>query len=269
MELRDAIRRRRMVRAYDPDRPVPPDVVDRLLEHAVRSPSAGFSQGWDFLVLETSQERDLFWRSTTEPATDPGSWLRGLMSAPLLVVCLSHKDAYLDRYAEPDKGWTDRDEARWPVPYWDVDTGMAALLMLLTAVDEGLGSCFFGVPPEHHDSVRTAVRRPGRPLPRRRRERRARGRGPQEPEPATRPARTRAGGARRPVRRALPPRPVEHRGRARRRAVGHRRPARRATPRSTAARCAGKGWCRARPSRTSWSRPRAAPGSTRTRSRCR
>ena len=55
MELRDAIRRRRMVRAYDPDRPVPTEVVDRLLEHAVRSPSAGFSQGWDFLVLETAE----------------------------------------------------------------------------------------------------------------------------------------------------------------------------------------------------------------------
>ena len=41
---------------------------------------------------------------------------------------------YLERYAEPDKGRTDRDEARWPVPYWDVDTGMAALHMLLTAV---------------------------------------------------------------------------------------------------------------------------------------
>jgi nitroreductase len=145
MELRDTIRRRRMVRAYDPDRPVPAEVVDVLLDHAVRAPSAGFTQGWDFLVLRTAEERDLFWRSTTEPGTDPGSWLRGLMSAPLLVVCLSHKDAYLDRYAEPDKGWTDRDEARWPVPYWDVDTGMAALLMLLTAVDEGLGGCFFGV----------------------------------------------------------------------------------------------------------------------------
>jgi nitroreductase len=156
MELRDAIRRRRMVRAYAPDRPVPAEVVDLLLEHAVRAPSAGFSQGWDFLVLRSAQERDLFWRSTTEPGTDPGSWLRGLMSAPLLVVCLSHKDAYLDRYAEPDKGWTDRDEARWPVPYWDVDTGMAALLMLLTAVDEGLGSCFFGVPPEHHGTFRDA-----------------------------------------------------------------------------------------------------------------
>ena len=76
--------------------------------------------------------------------------------APLLIVPMSNKDAYLDRYAEPDKGWTDRDESRWPVPYWDVDAGMAALLMLLTAVDEGLGACFFGVPPERVDAFRAA-----------------------------------------------------------------------------------------------------------------
>ena len=69
---------------------------------------------------------------------------------------LSHKDAYLDRYAEPDKGWTDRDEARWPVPYWHVDTGMASMLMLLAAVDEGLGACFFGIPPERTDTFREA-----------------------------------------------------------------------------------------------------------------
>ena len=65
--------------------------------------------------------------------------------APLLVVPLSHKDAYLDRYAEPDKGWSDRDESRWPVPYWHVDAAFATLLMLLTAVDAGLGALFFGV----------------------------------------------------------------------------------------------------------------------------
>jgi nitroreductase len=76
--------------------------------------------------------------------------------APLLVVPLSNKSAYLDRYAEPDKGWTDRDESRWPVPYWDVDAGMAALLMLLTAVDEGLGACFFGVPVDRVDAFRSA-----------------------------------------------------------------------------------------------------------------
>jgi nitroreductase len=157
MELRDVVRRRRMVRAYDPERPVPDEVVQRLLEHAVRAPSAGFTQGWDFLVLSEPADRQRFWDATSDDASaEPDPWLAGLMTAPLLVVCLSHKDAYLDRYADPDKGWTDRDEARWPVPYWHVDTGMAAMLMLLTAVDEGLGACFFGVPPEHHDRFREA-----------------------------------------------------------------------------------------------------------------
>ena len=76
--------------------------------------------------------------------------------APLLIVPMSDKQAYLDRYAEPDKGWTDRDEARWPVPYWDVDAGMASLLVLLTAVDEGLGACFFGVPADKVAGLRAA-----------------------------------------------------------------------------------------------------------------
>jgi nitroreductase len=42
------------------------------------------------------------------------------------------------------------------VPYWDIDTGMAALLILLTAVDQGLGGLFFGVPPTAHEAVRQA-----------------------------------------------------------------------------------------------------------------
>ena len=156
MEFTEVVRSQRMVRRYDPDRPVPREVVERCLANAVRSPSAGFSQGWDFLVLSTVGERDAFWASTTEADAPSDRWLDGIRKAPVLVLCLSHKDGYLDRYAEPDKGWTDRDEARWPVPYWDVDTGMASLLILLTATDEGLGSLFFGVPPERHDAVRAA-----------------------------------------------------------------------------------------------------------------
>src|SRR5438128_10897919 len=68
-----------------------------------------------------------------------------MFMAPLLVVCLSDKRWYQLRYAEPDKGWTDMDEKRWPVPYWDIDTGMAALLVLMTAVDAGPGAVFFGI----------------------------------------------------------------------------------------------------------------------------
>lgn len=160
MEFREVVRRRRMVREFT-DAPVAPEVVDRMLEHATRAPSAGFSQGWEFLVLDTAGDVDRFWRSTTppapegQPAREPSAWLRGMRTAPVVVVPLSHRDAYVDRYAEPDKGWTDRDEARWLVPYWHVDTGMASLLMLLTAVDEGLGGCFFGVPPTRVDAFRS------------------------------------------------------------------------------------------------------------------
>ena len=142
-----------MVRRFDPERPVDRAVVDRMLEHAVRAPSAGFSQGWAFLVLDAPAEVARFWSATSDPDAD-NAWLRGMRTAPVLIVPLSCKDAYLDRYAQPDKGWTDRDEARWPVPYWHVDTGMASLLVLLTAVDEGLGACFFGVPPERIEAFR-------------------------------------------------------------------------------------------------------------------
>ncbi len=160
MEFQEVVRRRRMVRNYDPSRPIPDSVVDRLLANALRAPSAGFSQGWAFLVLSTPAERERFWAATADPS-EPDPWLRDMQNAPLLIVPLSHKQAYLDRYAEPDKAWTDRDEARWPVPYWDIDTGFATLLMLLTAVDEELGACFFGVPPSAHGIVPGGLRRAG------------------------------------------------------------------------------------------------------------
>jgi nitroreductase len=157
VEFDEVLRRRRMIRTYDPDRPVPPELVDKLIKHALRAPSAGFSQGWGFLVLRERADRDLYWSVTAE-RDDPtaGSWLDRMRTAPLIIVALSNKSAYLDRYAQADKGWTDRDSKRWPVPYWDVDTGFAALLIHLTAVNEELASLFFGVPAERVGAFREA-----------------------------------------------------------------------------------------------------------------
>jgi nitroreductase len=36
-----------------------------------------------------------------------------------------------------------------------MDAAMASLLILLTAVDAGLGACFFGIPVEREHAVRT------------------------------------------------------------------------------------------------------------------
>ena len=154
MEFDEVIRRRRMVRSYDPARPVPPELVDKIVNHALRAPSAGFSQGWGFLVLTEPADRELFWSSTADG--EASEWLDRMRTAPLIITALSNKSVYLDRYAEADKGWADRDESHWPVPYWDIDTGFAALLMHLTAVNEGLGSCFFGLPVPTIPAFKTA-----------------------------------------------------------------------------------------------------------------
>lgn len=156
MEFSEVIRRRRMIRNYDPDRPIPEQLRHELLDAALRAPSAGFTQGWGFLVLEEPADRDLFWSATAQPDTEPDPWLTSMSRAPLLIIFFSNKSAYLDRYAERDKGWADRSEKHWPVPYWHIDTGFAALLAHLAAVDRELGSCFFGVPADRVEELREA-----------------------------------------------------------------------------------------------------------------
>lgn len=155
MEFDEVVRRRRMVRQYDTSRPVPPEVVDRLAANALRAPSAGFSQGYGLLVLDQLDDVARF-RSAARSPEDPGGWFAGTFDAPLVIVPCANKDAYLDRYAEADKGFADRSDAWWPAPYWDIDTGFASLLVLLTAVDEGLGACFCGIPIDRIEAVQAA-----------------------------------------------------------------------------------------------------------------
>jgi len=77
-----------------------------------------------------------------------------MRTAPVLVLVWTSEEAYLDRYAEPDKGWTDRDSARWSAPYWFVDAGMASMAALMSAVDQDLAACFFGIPVGRISAVR-------------------------------------------------------------------------------------------------------------------
>ena len=155
MEFSEVVRRRKMVRSYTSD-PVDPAVIDKILHNATRAPSAGFSQGWAFLVLDTPEDVRRYWEATADDIDHPDAWLTGMMQAPVIVIPCSSKAAYLDRYAQPDKGWTDRDEAHWPMPFWHMDTAMATMLILQTVVDEGLGALYFGIPPEADAAVRKA-----------------------------------------------------------------------------------------------------------------
>lgn len=146
MEFQTVVNRRKMIRSFK-DTPIPKEKVDMIVKNAFKGPSAGFSQGVEMLVLDTPESRELYFEmyGPKEKRKKEDSKWPTLEDAPLIICMLSHKDTYLSRYAEPDKGWTDKDEKRWPVPFWDIDAGMAGLLVLLTVVDQELGAVFTGV----------------------------------------------------------------------------------------------------------------------------
>ena len=67
-------------------------------------------------------------------------------AAPVHVVVLTREEDYHERYREQDKlEITGGRELAWPVPYWFVDAGAAAMVLMLAAIDEGLNTAIFGV----------------------------------------------------------------------------------------------------------------------------
>jgi nitroreductase len=156
VEFRELLRRRRMVRAYGPD-PIPREKLQRIASTIRRAPSAGFSQGQRLVVVTDPDARrriaDLAGESYyVEQGFEP--WISG--AGALIVVC-TREDDYHDRYRQPDKIDEEGAEIEWPVPYWYVDAGKAAMLVLLAAVDEGLGAGVFGVPAGAMQQVREAL----------------------------------------------------------------------------------------------------------------
>lgn len=145
MEFQDVVRKRRMVRAFE-DWPIPSEVVQRILANAQRGPSSGFAQGFEFLVFDGPEQTGRFWHAIeTVGGWEPDS-LRRVGAAPLILVPFAHEQAYVDRYLAPDKAAAGRQTGTdFPAPYWYIDSAFAAMLVLLSAVDAGLGAFYFSV----------------------------------------------------------------------------------------------------------------------------
>jgi nitroreductase len=143
-----------MTRAFLPTA-IESGTVDGLLDQARRSPSAGNTAAIEFLVLDEPASVAAYWQTTlTEARRDAFPWPQ-LLEAPVLVIPWVSPDAYVARYAEPDKARTGlgRSVDDWPVPYWFVDGGAAVMSLLLAAEAAGLGALLFGL-FEHEGAVR-------------------------------------------------------------------------------------------------------------------
>jgi nitroreductase len=147
MELQDILERRRMVRAYEP-REIPREVLERVAATVRRAPSAGFSQGQRLLVVTDAETKKEIAQAAHEDfyvGQGFAPWISG--AAALVVVCTREAD-YHERYRKADKLTDAGEEINWPVPYWHVDAGKAAMLVLLAAIEEGLGAGVFGMDAE-------------------------------------------------------------------------------------------------------------------------
>ena len=128
MEVYEAIDRRRSVRAYD-HRPVPDEVLMRVLETGRIAPSASNIQPWHFIVVRSPERRK---------ELSDGKWAKFLTETPVVIVGCGNKEAS---------------------PEWHmVDVTIAMQQMVIAATAEGLGTCWIG--SFYEDRIRSTLRIP-------------------------------------------------------------------------------------------------------------
>jgi nitroreductase len=122
VDLEKVVKKRRMCREYL-DREVPQEKLDRLLDVASRYPSAGHTEPQEFIVVRDQRVKEALARAALGQLF--------VAQAPLVIVVVSDTARSARRYGERGVHF-----------YSIIDGGFAAMLILLAAVDEGLGACF-------------------------------------------------------------------------------------------------------------------------------
>lgn len=117
------IKRRAMIRAYTAE-PVPEELIQRLLAYAVRAPSAGNLQPWEFVVVQDPEVRAQLAAAAFGQTS--------VATAPLIIATCADTQRMGRRYGRRGNF------------YSLVDTAFASLLILLGVVEQGLGACFVG-----------------------------------------------------------------------------------------------------------------------------
>ena len=142
MDFWQVLEERHSVRRFDPGVDVPPETVERLLEAAIRAPSAGNRQPWHLYVVRKAGKRDKLAAAAYNQSF--------VAQAPVAIVVCADAEQSAARY---------RDRGR--ELYCLQDTAAAIEHILLAAVALGLGGCWVGafdearaaqalnLPPQH------------------------------------------------------------------------------------------------------------------------
>ncbi len=124
MEFDKVVKKRHMVRVFE-ERPVEDEKIEKILKNAHQAPSAGFLQPQEFIVVKKLAVK----RQLAAAALDQDF----IAEAPVVIVACADTKRSASRYG-----------SRGIERYSIIDAAYASLLILMTAVNEGLGACFVG-----------------------------------------------------------------------------------------------------------------------------
>jgi nitroreductase len=125
MDFWQVVQDRYSVRRFDPTEDVSPEVVERLLEVAIRAPSAGNRQPWHFCVVRDPEVQ--------QGLVAAAYGQEFVAQAPVVIVVCADAERSAERYRQ-----------RGRELYCLQDTAAAAEHILLAAVASGLGGCWVG-----------------------------------------------------------------------------------------------------------------------------
>lgn len=125
MDFDEVVRKRKMIREYQQDSQIPTEIINKLLKNAHRSPSAGHTQVQEYIVvIDPITKKKLCQASLGQSQVE---------DAPVLIIVCANTSRSVIRYG---KRGTDF--------YSIIDGAFASMIILLSAINEGIGASFIG-----------------------------------------------------------------------------------------------------------------------------
>ncbi len=131
MDFLEFVSTRQSVRAFDPERPVEKEKIERIIQAARLAPSACNAQPWHFIVIDEPELKNKVADATSARVLGMNHFTK---QAPVHILLVEEKVNLTSGIG----GWVKQKD------YAQMDLGIAAAHITLAAHAEGLGSCILG-----------------------------------------------------------------------------------------------------------------------------